>query len=72
MNECIICGRDKTSSDFCAYHNDAFQNLKNAFGIWKNALEIEWAEFITLIEEEEALGKWAREVVEYLMKQNDS
>ena len=73
MNECIVCGRNPIdNSEYCSYHNEGFENLRDAFEIWKEALDIEWVEFLLRIQEEENLGKWARDVVDHLMQENDS
>ena len=73
MKPCVICGRTAIDdSEYCSYHNEGFMNLKNAFEVWKEAIDIEWEIFLLRIQEEETLGKWARDVVEYIMQENDS
>jgi len=71
--QCDICGRsadDRTG--YCAYHKVAHDNVQDAFKIWENALEITWEDYLTRIFDEDGMGKWAKEVVEHLMQQNDS
>ncbi|MHA1636720.1 MAG: hypothetical protein ACTSUO_02485 [Candidatus Thorarchaeota archaeon] len=57
--------------DFCAYHQTSYDNIQKAFGVWKIALDIEWEGYLARISDEEGLGKWAAEVVDYLMQQDD-
>ncbi len=73
MTHCDICGRaanDDTS--YCTYHYVASDKVNEAFKVWENALEITWDDYLSRIFEEDGLGKWAKEVVKYLMQQNDS
>jgi hypothetical protein len=35
-------------------------------------MKIEWQEYLERLVEEETIGKWALEVVEYLTQQDDS
>jgi hypothetical protein len=71
VSECPICGR-KTESDtqFCQYHDLANENITESFEDWNLAMEIQWDEYLLKLNEEESLGKFAREVVEYLMQQD--
>lgn len=73
MSQCDICGRAADDSiGYCAYHKVAHDNVQEAFKVWEIALEITWDDYLTRIFEEDGLGKWAREVVEHIMQQNDS
>ena len=70
--QCKICSRSMSNDgDFCTYHQTSYDNIQEAFGVWKTALEIEWGDYLTRILDEEGLGKWAAEVVDYLMQQDD-
>ena len=69
--QCKICGRPINDDDgFCKYHQTSYDNVQEAFGVWRIALDIEWDEYLTRISEEDGLGKWAAEVVDYLMQQD--
>lgn len=69
--QCKICGRPiNDDGDFCKYHQTSYDNVQDAFAVWKTALDIEWKDYLTRISEEEGLGKWAAEVVDYLMQQD--
>lgn len=73
MSECPICGRElDDDAEFCQYHNEALENIKVAFDDWKRAMGIDWNAYLGRLIDEENIGKWAREVVEYLMQQDDS
>ncbi len=72
MSDCAICGRRSEKDDLCAYHISALENVKIAFDEWRKALEIDWNTYLTRLLDEENIGKWAREVVEYLMQQDGS
>ncbi len=69
--QCKICGRPiNDGDDFCKYHQTSYDNVQKAFAAWKIALDIEWEDYLTRISGEEGLGKWAAEVVDYLMQQD--
>ncbi len=71
--QCKICGRPmNVEGDFCQYHQTSYENVQEAFGNWKIALDIEWEQYLLHLSEEEGLGIWAAEVVEYLTQQVDS
>lgn len=71
--QCDICGRAADDSiGYCAYHKVAHDKVKEAFKVWEIALEITWDDYLTRIFEEDGTGRWAKEVVEHLMQQNDS
>ncbi|MFW9920513.1 MAG: hypothetical protein ACFFED_12995 [Candidatus Thorarchaeota archaeon] len=73
MTDCPICGRKGASdSEFCAYHDEALTNIKVAFDDWERAMGINWDDYLRRLQDEEYIGKWAREVVEYAMRQDDS
>ena len=60
---CALCHRDeKPSTGFCAYHSLALENIQVSYEAWKNALGIEWADFLCEVSEMPETGIWAREV----------
>ncbi len=70
--QCKICARPMSNDDdFCKYHQTSYNNIQKTFGAWETALNIEWDDYLIRISEEEGLGKWAAEVVDYLMQQDD-
>ncbi|MHA2423200.1 MAG: hypothetical protein ACXAEF_00295 [Candidatus Thorarchaeota archaeon] len=73
MSECQICGRKIDSKkNFCVYHAQANENVIQSFEEWKSAMDIDWDHYLVKLSEEESIGKFAREVVEFLMQQDDS
>lgn len=74
MSECQICGRKVDSeTQFCQYHKLASANVTESFEKWRFAMgDIQWDEYLTKLSEEENLGRFARDVVEFLIQQDDS
>lgn len=74
MSECQICGRKvDTGTQFCQYHKLANVNITDSFEKWRLAMEnIQWDEYLTKLSEEEDLGRFARDIVEFLIQQDDS
>ncbi len=73
MTQCQICGRrTEKDDDLCRYHAEAQQNLKDVYERWKHALDITWDEYLTRIVELEGTGRWVKEVIQYLRKEDDS
>ena len=73
MSDCEICGRkEDTGTQFCHYHDLASENITKAFEKWQSAMKIQWGNYLVVLGEEENLGKFAREVVEFLMQQDGS
>ncbi|MFW9850684.1 MAG: hypothetical protein ACFFF4_16245 [Candidatus Thorarchaeota archaeon] len=73
MSECQICGRKcHAEREFCQYHQLANENITNSFEVWKSAMEISWNDYLARLCEEDNLGKFARDVVEFLMQPDGS
>jgi hypothetical protein len=45
----------------------AHENLREAFGVWSERMEIDWDAFLDQVYELEELGQWVREVIDHLM-----
>jgi hypothetical protein len=54
-------------SDFCLYHDTAYDNLRKAFESWKLSLKIDWPCFLREITENSATGDWVKEIANYLI-----
>ncbi|MHA1239074.1 MAG: hypothetical protein ACTSSJ_07580 [Candidatus Odinarchaeia archaeon] len=68
---CPVCGEDSEIEDgFCEKHHKAHENIKTMFSEWKKALNISWEEYLGKIIENDNTGKWAKEVADYLLKNN--
>jgi hypothetical protein len=69
---CKICGRPVSGNDrFCRYHSIAYQNLKTGHKMWEQASEAQWDDYLSALHEIKETGKWVKEVIEYLMTQDD-
>ncbi|TFG33882.1 hypothetical protein EU527_06135 [Candidatus Thorarchaeota archaeon] len=71
MIECLICGRNLSSTKFCEYHETAYLNLKSAFNDWKSKAGITWAEYLDKVIHLEGTGQWIIEVIEYIKTEDD-
>ena len=72
MTNCIVCGRpSQEEREFCKYHQEAYEELKNAFNRWKNAYGgMEWHDYLEEILKVEGTGIWVTEVVEAIKKEH--
>jgi len=73
VSECPICKRKVVSDgDFCEYHDLASSNVHNTFENWNVAMSVKWEDYLLQLVDEENLGKFARDIVEYLIQQDGS
>ena len=68
---CKICGRETDEEDFCQFHARAHENILQAYGLWKKGLKIPWKDYLREIRKNCLTGEWAREVAEYLIKNEE-
>lgn len=61
-DRCALCRREKSSTEYCPYHSSALENLKISYKRWKDALGINWVDFLREVSEKPETGVWAREV----------
>ena len=61
-DRCILCRREKSSEGYCAYHSSALENLKVSYNRWKDALGMNWVDFLREVSEKPETGVWSREV----------
>ena len=65
---CVICEqKNEGQTELCARHKLAFDNLKNAYTIWQNALKIDWQSFLIEVSGNQETGQWAKEVAEHML-----
>jgi hypothetical protein len=70
---CALCHRDeKPSTGFCVYHSSALENIRVSYKVWKNALDVEWRDFLREVSEMPETGLWAREVALSELEKNRS
>jgi hypothetical protein len=68
-----MCGRPVVpESTLCHYHQAAHLNLKEGYIEWKRRTSVEWDDYLEVLYNLETLGNWVREVIDFLMSQNDS
>jgi hypothetical protein len=66
--KCKVCSRETgPQSDFCEPHEKAYRNILQKFEVWKEALNIEWKEYLKEIAKNPLTGAWAKEVAESLL-----
>lgn len=69
---CEICGRvSLQKGPLCRYHDQALTNLRAMFDTWREALGIDWERYLETISNLDETGMWVKEVIEYLMSQDD-
>lgn len=67
---CKICGSEAVS-EYCEFHEKAYENVVKKYDSWRQALEISWEDYLREIAENQLTGKWAREVAEYLIRKGE-
>lgn len=66
-DRCKLCRRRREeASEYCIYHQRAYANLREAFEMWRRALDIDWLDFLREVSENPETGEWARELAEGL------
>ena len=68
---CKVCGRETLEGDFCPFHSKAYENILRSFGCLKKGLKIPWKDYLREIRKNCLTGEWAREVAEYLIKNEE-
>ena len=60
---CPLCHREAGPlAEYCDYHSLALENLEASYGRWRDALEVDWAGFLSEVSEKPETGHWAKEV----------
>ncbi|MHA1263786.1 MAG: hypothetical protein ACTSRS_00980 [Candidatus Helarchaeota archaeon] len=66
---CIICERELVSEEFCKYHDLAYQNVKYSYQDWQKAYgKLSYKEYLQKLIENQASGRWVKEVAEKLLE----
>ncbi|MDD1776589.1 MAG: hypothetical protein LUQ65_00345 [Candidatus Helarchaeota archaeon] len=66
---CIICNKEIPSGDYCKYHQEAYQNLKENYNEWLEAFgELTFDEYLQKLLANPDTGLWVKEVAENLAK----
>ncbi|MBI2937690.1 MAG: hypothetical protein HYY22_05735 [Thaumarchaeota archaeon] len=86
--KCPLCGREaatveattttaeaadsNSSTRFCRYHQQAYENLEAGFEKWRHAYgETNWKDYLRLIVELSETGAWVKECCEYLLQEKE-
>ncbi|MCL4437312.1 MAG: hypothetical protein M1503_04885 [Thaumarchaeota archaeon] len=84
--KCPLCGREaatveaaeaadsnnssSSSTGFCRYHQQAYENLKAGFEKWRYAYgETSWTDYLRLIANIPETGAWVKECCEHLLRE---
>ncbi|MCC6022074.1 MAG: DNA topoisomerase I [Desulfurococcaceae archaeon] len=69
--KCQICGRgayDLINGIYlCEFHKIAYDNIKDMYRSWSKKLGINWCEYLKKLSKLKSLGKFSKEVVNYLI-----
>ena len=66
---CSLCWRrHEDGSEYCTYHLAAQENLLKAFSDWREAIEVEWRDFLVAVVDRPESGEWARDVAIHLLE----
>lgn len=66
--KCKLCERIADDKEICKYHKLAYNELKKKYLIWKEALDINWKDYLSEIEKNSLTGYWAKEVIDFIKK----
>ena len=64
--KCKICEKESLENDFCFFHNLAYDKIIKGFELWKEAIGINWGNYLFEIEKNSLTGNWAKEVIELI------
>ena len=66
---CTLCWRrHEDGSEYCKYHRAAQENLLKAIRDWREALEIEWEDYLVAIVTRQESGEWVRDVAHHILE----
>jgi len=70
--KCQICGRSAYNLIdgiyLCDFHKIAYENIKDRYRSWSMKLGISWCEYLKKLSKLKSLGKFSKELVDYLIK----
>jgi len=69
--KCRVCDREAAGA-YCDRHERAYQNLRERYEAWKQALDVSWKEYLAEVAQNENTGTWAKEVAEALLSRDES
>ena len=66
--KCKLCDRIADDKELCIYHKLAYKEVKIKYLLWKEALEVNWKDYLSKIEKNSLTGYWAKEVIDFIRK----
>lgn len=66
--KCKLCERIADDKEICAYHKLAYKELEKKYLKWKEALDVNWKDYLSEIEKNSLTGYWAKEVIDFIKK----
>lgn len=62
--KCSACERKVSTSKYCSYHAQAFDNLKKHYNAWVEAYQtISWNDFLHKLLQMNETGIWVKDVI---------
>lgn len=62
--KCFACARKASTSKYCSYHAQAFNNLKEQYTTWVHAYDtISWNDFLNKLLQLNETGSWVKDVI---------
>ena len=64
---CPVCGKPSVDT-FCSAHEMAYQNILEAYDVWRRAMDVSWREYLERARSNPNSGRWAQEVCAHLLQ----
>jgi len=69
LSKCAICQRTQLEeSEYCKYHERAYENLLAGYRKWKRAEGITWSDYLKKLIELKETGEWVKDVATHQKK----
>jgi len=66
--KCKLCERESLEKEFCLFHKLAYDEIIKGYELWKEALDINWRDYLSEVEKNSLTGNWAKEVIELIIE----
>ena len=70
--KCKVCSREAETPNqngYCELHQTAYEKLKEKFGVWETASNIDWRSYLQEVIRNPLTGTGAREVAQNLLSE---
>jgi hypothetical protein len=71
--KCKLCGKEaqaQPQSQYCELHQEAYEKIKMKYEQWKQALSIDWQNYLKEIAQNPYAGAFAKDVAANLLSEN--